>query len=173
MLPKTISSYGGPYADEGPVENPETQIASSFCNRFLEDLAQSTRASTKAFVQFDTTAAAPAVLSPSAIAIKTQWGSGASYKPAVEKTATGLYTVTFAATYADALGESETVGFADGWLSFRPADGTEGDDPFAKILTVAANVITIATYDANGTGARTKADTMASGKAITMGVYLL
>ena len=43
MDPRTIGSYGGPKLDALPVSNPETQVAASEMNRYMEDLAQTTR----------------------------------------------------------------------------------------------------------------------------------
>lgn len=167
MEPRSIESYGGPYANEGAVENPETQMDSSYGNRLLEDAAQLTRPATRAVVVFDTTAVAgPYVYAASAISIRTVWGSGTGNKPTVTKTATGRYTVAFASSYNDGLGEAENVGFFDGFVVGRGATVT--DVPSAKLLTLSATTATIATMSSG-----VLADALASTDPITVSVWLL
>src|SRR5262245_24711312 len=99
---RTIDNYGGPYEDELPVENPKTEQSAAFANRSLEDLAQFTRTTTKAWVRFaTTTAAAPQTITPSAG--QSHMGTGSGVLPTVAKTATGTYTVTYPSSWTDAL----------------------------------------------------------------------
>lgn len=167
MQPRALDTYGAPYADEYPAENPQTQLAANYGNRFLEDLAQLTRTAYRAVVVFNTVANAPVyVLPASSVSIRTLWGTGTSYKPAVRKTETGLYDVIFSASYADGLGVPELLGFFDGFAVGRGATVT--DVPSAKLLTLSANIVTVATMSAG-----VLADTLASTAAITTSVYIL
>lgn len=110
MIPKDIGSYGGPKGNMFPVEDAKTQIDQAEYNRLLEDVAQGTRTGRKAWVSFLTSAAA----APIGIAVhsgKSYWGITAGAHPTIEKTATGLYTITYPPSFVDGLNESESVSF--------------------------------------------------------------
>jgi hypothetical protein len=148
MLPKTIGNYGGPFSDAFPIENPETDMDAAKANRLYEDSAQMTNTSTKACIVFDTVASGSATVS----GIRSQWGNGDAQKPTVERTNTGLYTVTFPASFDDGLDlpdSVETVSFFDADAKARSAD--PADDVLAQVLTVAGNVITLKVESAFGT----------------------
>jgi len=171
MEPRSLQNYGGPYNDEGPVENPETQMSSTYANKLIEDAAQLTRTKHTAIVMFDTVAnAAVYVLPANTITVRTVWGDGASYKPVVTKTNVGLYTVAFSTSYSDGLSVSENVAFIDGFAFGRTS--TESDEPIAKVLTLGSTTITLATYDAPA-WPPTLADAAASTDLITVSLYLL
>jgi hypothetical protein len=147
MDPKTIGNYGGPKIDALPVSNPETQVAASEMNRYMEDMAQTTRTVLRAAVTFPTDlAAAPLTIPPGSITNRSVWGSGPAQKPVITKTGVGLYTLTFPATFTDALGTVETVAFYAGHGSCMSAD--VDDDIAARTITLAANVVTIGVYAA-------------------------
>ena len=150
MEAKTIGNFGGPYEDATAVENPETDLDADNGNLLLEAAAQMTRTSTKAEVSFDTVAAAaPQAIVPTSH--DTQWGSGASQRPTVGKTATGLYTVTWGTSFNDALGTSETVAFTRGKCEVRINHDT--DDIFARIKAISSNVVTLLVESPKGTAA--------------------
>lgn len=148
MLPKTIQSYGGPFVDAAPVGNPETEQSAGYGNRSFEDLAQATRTVPRAWTAFATSAGAAG---PIALSDATSvWGE--DNDPAVAKTATGTYTVTYATEYEDALvgtdsdsvSETELVSFRFGWGAARGSTfGHVQIDP-------ADNVVTIYVFDATG-----------------------
>lgn len=124
MTPKTIANYGGPYADSEGKVNPETDLDATNGNRLLEDLAQLTRTKPKAMVRFTATAtAAPTTVEPTFW--DTIWGSGLAQKPTIDKIATGEYVVSFATSYVDALGVSETVTFTYAAIVARTSVKTE------------------------------------------------
>jgi hypothetical protein len=145
MDPKTIGSYGGPKIDALPVSNPETQVAASEMNRYMEDMAQATRTVLRAAAAFTTDAgAAPLTIPPGSITNRSVWGSGPAQKPVITKTGVGLYTLTYPSTFTDSLGTVETVAFFGGHVSCMSADSS--DILTARTLTVAANVVTIGVY---------------------------
>jgi hypothetical protein len=110
MQPRDIAAYGGPYLDARPQSDPLTQCASDSLNLFLDDTAQLTRMPWRVVARFTTNGvSSPAVVDYG----KTLWGTGISYKPAVTRTNVGLFTVTFSATYADGLGEDESLALTD------------------------------------------------------------
>ena len=148
MEAKTIGNFGGPYGDATAVENPETDLDAEKGNLLLEAVAQMTRTSTKAEVTFNCIAAA-APQSIVATSHDTQWGSGASQRPTVDKTADGLYTITWASSYSDALGTSETVAFKRGRVDVRVDHNTA--DIYARLVSIASNIVEIAVESPKGT----------------------
>lgn len=149
MRARTLAEYGAPFVDETVVENPESEQSAAQGNRAMGDTQALTLASTKARVRFATTADPPAVYDAADVAHKSQWGNGSSTKPTVEKTAAGLYTITYAASFTDELDEAEVL---DLWpASIEVFTGDDADDLDVKFLTCSANVVTIAVYSPRGT----------------------
>lgn len=141
MLATTIESYGGPYVDEEILENPESQLAADLGNRAFEDLAQLTRTGWRAMCQFLTVAAG----NPTSVVVFSMWGSGVAQEPTVSRSGVGLYQLTWPASFNDGLGESETVVFQLGDVAVQT---NTNDDDTGKIKSIAANVVTIATFRA-------------------------
>lgn len=138
MQNSTIATYGGPYVDASAVNNPTSQLAAAKGNRAFEDLAQLTRVGYRAIVRFTTTAtAAPVTYAAANVSAETAWGNSDAYKPTVAKTATGIYTVTFAASYTDGLSESETVALIYGHAS------VDADAPAPRITMTSGVVATV------------------------------
>tara|TARA_B100000949_G_C14158751_1_gene398101 strand:+ start:202 stop:678 length:477 start_codon:yes stop_codon:yes gene_type:complete len=144
MDPRTIGNYGGPKLDSLPVSNPETQVAAAEMNRYMEDLAQTTRTVLRAAVKFPTGVVSP--VPAVSVFHRSIWGSGSAQKPVVTRTGVGLYTVTYAATFTDALGTIETVAFFGGHASVESA--VAADDFQARLISVAANVVSVVVQDA-------------------------
>lgn len=110
MDPRDLAAYGGPYQDARPQSDPLTQCAADSLNLLMEDTAQLTRMPWRVVARFTTDGATD----PSTIDYgKTLWGTGITYKPTVVHTSTGIWTVTFAASYEDGLGETETLSLTD------------------------------------------------------------
>lgn len=150
MEAKTIANYGGPFDDEIPVANPETEQSADYANREMEDCAQMTITAMRASVTFTTTSdAAPATVAAANVAHDTVWGSGVASRPTITKTATGRYTITFAASFTDALSVVENVSFRRGICDAMSSDPI--DNCKAQILTIASNVITLKTEAPTGT----------------------
>jgi len=150
MQPKTIGNYGGAYADAQQADNPETDIAAAEFNQMAEDTAQATQTVGRAWVTFTTSNAAAAVLAPALVSHNSVWGSGAGQKPTVEKTNTGRYTITYAASFPDGLSVSESVAFLHPLCGAWQASNI-ADDLYAEVVTLASNVITIKTESPKGT----------------------
>jgi hypothetical protein len=150
---RSNADYGAVYVDQEAVRNPRTQMAADKFNRLAEDVAQMTRTSTKVEVVFTTTStAAPTSVTPTSG--PTQWGTGSAYHPAISKTATGTYVLTWDSSYddglvgtdADAVSETET-------LALTRAQGVVmSATQFGHVYCVAsANVVTAYVRDAAGT----------------------
>lgn len=145
MIPRTIDTYGGVFVDAFNVEDPAIEISADYDNRLHEDVAQGSRTSDKMVVRFPTTAtAAPTTVTASAG--QSHKGVASGDRPTVAKTGTGLYDVTFAATFTDPLGVVENVGFtfSSGRVSNLATCGSVQ-------TTTAANVIHVAVFNAGGT----------------------
>ncbi len=153
MLPATLSDYGAPFQDVRPTRDPTTQLAAAKYNRMVEDAAQATRTVQRAVVSFLTTAtAAPTTVSAGSVTCFTVWGSGSAQKPVVTKTATGAYTLTWTATFDDGLvgvAGMETVAVTENVVFTMPvgAPNTRSASGYAKVLTIASNVVTVGVYD--------------------------
>lgn len=144
MLPGDISDYGGIRVNALPVQNPESEVDADDLNLVTEHVAQLTRPGLKAEVWFDTHtwAAAPFTYAAADVNQRSQWGTGDAQKPTVEQTAAGRYTLTWAASYNDALGTAESVSFVMAKVhcfSSDPLDTIYDCRP----LTVTSNAITI------------------------------
>ena len=140
-----LDDYGGEMADAEPVADPQTELAAAFYNRNSEDTAHLTRTGCKARVQFtSTTWAGAKTYAASEVTHSSQWGLTDAQKPTVQQTAQGLYTLTWAATYTDALGNVETVNIQSAVVRCFSSDAL---DNFAdsRQLTVSGNVVTIVT----------------------------
>jgi hypothetical protein len=139
--PRTIDNYGGVKNNGGIVEDATTEMSAAEDMRRSEDLAHLTCTSRRAGVRF-ATATSGGAITPSAG--RSHWGAGSNL-PTVERTGTGLYTVTYAASYVDALGVDEDVIF------FEASGHVESLATAGKVqCTVASNVISVAVFNAAG-----------------------
>jgi len=149
MLPRTIQSLGGPFQNEEPIVDPESEMDARFGNRLLEDTAQLTRSAGLTWFSFVTTAtAAPTTLSAANVAVSGFFGSGDAQKPTVEKAATGVYVLTWPTEFDDALSdvtnmesvtETQPVVF-----TFATQPNVSGvTDGLARVSSLASNVVTV------------------------------
>lgn len=145
--PRTIQDYGAPdggYLDALPVEDPTCEQSATYGNRQIEDEAQMTRTSTKAIVRFATSiAAAPIQITP--LDGISHMGIGPSALPTIEKTATGRYSITYPASFTDALGIIENINF------FTARGYVESLSTVGQVqCAVVSNVINVAVFNAAG-----------------------
>ena len=152
MDPITIANLGGPYVDAVPADNPETDLDADNGNLALEIVAQVSQTAERARCLFVTTAvAAPTTVAAANVSNRSNWGSGTAQKPVVTKTAVGRFTLTYAASYVDGLGDTETVAFTLPWCQAWGADPV--DDLYARVVSIASNVINVVTQSPRGTDA--------------------
>jgi hypothetical protein len=159
MNPRTIASYGGTYQNEEAVVDPVSEVDAVYGNRAFADLARLTLASGATWFSFITTTdAAVATVAAGNVAVSGWWGNGSAQKPVVSKTATGIYTLTWAASFDDALvgvanmstvSETQSVAFtfASGLNVLGSANG------HARVSVIASNVVTVRVYDDAAPGA--------------------
>jgi hypothetical protein len=143
MLDKNIADFGGVKVDARPVKNPTSQQTANNHNNIAESVAQGTRTIKRVIVSFNTSAGAPGAIT--VIDNRTVWGNGASYYPAIAKTGTGVYTITYNTSYTNALGTSEAVSlvFPHGQM----AGSTFGH---VQVEVTSAAVLTVRVFDAAG-----------------------
>lgn len=141
--PRDIDNYGGKFQDAFPVEDPTTEKSAAYGNREAEDQAQMTRTTERALVRFALSTGGAGSITPTDG--RSHYGVGSANLPTVAKTATGRYTVTYATSYTDALGEAEAVAFysARGWVESLTTAGHVQ-------CTVSGRVISVATFDMTG-----------------------
>lgn len=151
--PRTIESYGGIKQNLLDVESAEHEEDAAEANRKAEDLAQMTHLSHFASVYFRSTSdAAPTAVVASNVTVRSHAGNGSSAKPVITKTATGLYTLTWPASYTDALGVVEPI-----VIAFAKAQLTGTTLGFAHVLgwsniTVDIRLVTTAFADSDFSG---------------------
>ncbi len=146
MLVRSIEDYGGVYVDAEPVINPQAEMAADFGNQMLKDVAQLTATGFRIVCQFrTTTTGAPTTVAAGNVSVMSMWGSGTAQKPTVSKTATGLYTLTFASSYTDELGDAESISLI--YATANVESNTNNDDT-AKIKSVGSNSIDLAVFQA-------------------------
>lgn len=136
--PREIGDYGGPFVDAFPVADPEQEQSADFAGRALEDTAQGTRTALRSWHTFTTTTTA-APTPATVTAGRAMSGSGSAEFPAVSKTGTGLYTLTYPATFVDGVGTTEANVYAFA-AAIAWGAGVTGK---ATVATVAGNVITV------------------------------
>lgn len=101
---RSVEDYGGLKVNVQDPEYPEGEESAEEANRKAVDLATFSSTSPFACCMFTpSSASAPATLSPAVVTIRSHAGNGSSARPVVTKTGTGLYTVTWPSTYADAM----------------------------------------------------------------------
>lgn len=153
MEPRNLESYGGPFQNEEAVVDPVSEVDAVFLDRTLCDVAQLTVATGFTWFSFVTTTdAAPVTVSAANVSVSGVWGNGSPAKPTVAKTATGVYTLTWPASFDDELvgvpnmdsvSETQSVAFTfpSGLNVLGSTNGT------ARVSAIASNVVTVRVYD--------------------------
>lgn len=149
MNPQDIDSYGGLKVDIEPVEIPPGQRRAGVENIITVDQAALTLMPLRAWVRWESVAV-NGFIDPDDVTHRSLWGTGDGQKPSVERTAAGLYTITYAATFplgytVDPLDDTiETVSFVEALVVCTSSDPL---DNFAdsRRLTVAGSTATIVT----------------------------
>lgn len=151
MLVKDLDDYGGAKVNVKPVSNPTSQYGAAKWMRAHEDLAQCTRTIIRGAVSFVTVTSGDPL--PANTSHRSVWGIGATQKPVVTRTSTGLYVVTYAASFDDGTGlpdAIETVAFAFPPLPTVMSSDT-ADDVFARPVAFTSNTFTLAVESPKGT----------------------
>lgn len=159
MLRNSLVTYGGQKVNIKPRRYPNGEIDASEWNLVVLHVSQASHTLPKYVGRFTaTTTAAPTTVSVDSFG--GQFGDTAPFQPTISKTATGLYTVDFAASYDDELGNTETLGFIRAEVDTYCADSSKTTDAFLYDLD--SGSIKIAVKEFTG-GAWALSDQTASG----------
>ena len=138
--PSNMDTFGGIKVDEGLIRLVASEMPSDDDNLRTSTIAQMTCVASKAWVHFPT-ATSNGAITPSAGRCENGVGSGAL--PAVARTATGTYTLTYAANWIDELGNVEPVIF-NSPEHLSVLGSTRGD---VQVISIASNVVTVGVFD--------------------------
>lgn len=145
MLPDIAAvdgTYGGPYVNHAPVEDPTSDMDASYGNELLADVAGATHTVDRAWARIagQTATGSTAVVDHDAV-----WGSTAAVAPTCNHSSTPTYVFTWATTYADELGDTKTINVRKprSWV----AGSTTGR---AVVSSWTPNTVTINCLDALG-----------------------
>ena len=142
--PRKVSDYGGPKANAVTLSDPTKYVSATEYGRLTDDCAQMTATTYKAWVHFPT-ALSLGPVTPSAGG--SHMGTGSGNLPTVARTGTGVYTVTYPASWVDDSGilgqpgASESIAFIDSGGAVR------GSTPGHVQTSESGNVITVYVFD--------------------------
>ncbi len=142
----SIDTLGGTKENHKPVENAATDLDAPKYNVAIADVAMMTHTIARAAYRFKGHATTP-VDAAAGFVHDAVWGSGSGVKPTPAHTGTGVYTVTWAATQYDDLGEPHATNFryAKAWV-----EASGGVLYHASAYVTAANVVTVRVFDDAG-----------------------
>jgi len=139
-------TYGGPYTNERPVEDPTTELDASAASEALADIAAATRMVPRAWVKFLGLTYTAGSQSIPVDDHNATWGGSAGVEPVIVQTATGIYLITWPATVIDEILVTRT-------LNIRyPHEPVTIDTALSrgKVAAFTANTISLRTFDAAG-----------------------
>ena len=106
-----INSYGGPFADALPQQDPQTELASSAYNATINDCSAMTATVPRLVFQFIGSAGTPALASTAtwAAGVDSVWGNAPANNPVLTHLTTGAVHVELPAEVTDQLGNQISV----------------------------------------------------------------
>lgn len=143
MLDRSAANYGAPFTQTQTTQNPEEEQDAAQYNRHACDSAMLSIPALNWIGTFKPVAdAAPFTVLASNVTAAGLSGMGPGSKPVVTKTGTGLYAMTFPASFVDDLGVTQTV-------MFRYAVPTVmgAFNGYARVGAVSGNVVTVYVYN--------------------------
>lgn len=144
--PRTVADYGAPKETAVPLADAQKYVSGAEYCRLVADLSQLTCTSVKAWVHFPTVTSNGAV-TPSAGG--SHMGVGVLDRPAVARTATGTYTVTYPSSFTDSSGTLGNVGATEA-ITFTDASGGVIGSTFGHVQASASGaVITVYVFSSS------------------------
>lgn len=148
MRQKDITALGGLKQNLMPQSVPVSQLRDTTWNEIACDLGALTQIPCRAWVQFETVTS-NGTYDAADVLHASIWGSGAGQKPTVTRTATGLYTVAYAASFflgyteLEVDDESEVVSFKDAVVSCSTSDAVDNfaDCRQLSVVGSTANIV--------------------------------
>lgn len=145
----SLSSYGGALSDYSPVVDPTTDESAVFRNRYAANVAMMTQTACRAMCSFVGQAVADPIDPSVGFVHAAVWGAGPSLKPAVTRSNTGIWLVTWPDTVSSELtsaltsqggGVSHTVNLRRAKASVELSGSSKFD---ATARVTAANVVEV------------------------------
>lgn len=139
-------TYGGPYANERPVEDSTTEVDAPFFNEMGADTAAATRTAVRAWVAFAGLTYTAGDQSIAVVDHDAVWGGAIGVIPTIIQNPAGTYVITWPTTVDDELGETHTL---DIQMPLQPTliTATLMD---VRVSAFTANTITLKTFSAAG-----------------------
>jgi hypothetical protein len=139
-----VDTYGGPYTNQQPVEDPTTEIDADFDNEALADTAACTRMVERAWVSFVGVTYTSGSQSITVADHDAVWGGGVTVLPTIVQTAAGIYTITWPATVEDEIGVTRTLNIR------RPFEPTTEDATLSRVKVTGktANTLSLKAFNA-------------------------
>lgn len=137
-----LDTFGGTFANADAVVDPQTELAAEYFNRLNANVVGVSHTATRAWVRV-TAGVAPSVADHDAV-----WGNGAGLAPAVARTGSGVYTVTWLTSYDDLQFQAEEHAIT--LRAASPSVSHSGAFRHAQWTLTSAVVVTVNVYDAAG-----------------------
>ena len=150
MIESTVTTYGGPYTDQEPVEDPTTQVDSDYFNRLLEDHSHVSRGCGRGWVKFTAINGGSYPVTITVADAVSVWGSGSNRYPTITKTAAGTYEIIYATSYTDDLGSDENVSIRFAAAQLGSNSGAGDKFAFTATSVPLANKIVVEISTATG-----------------------
>jgi hypothetical protein len=144
-LPGTadLAELGGILQNLEDVSDPTTDLDAGADNKNRANTAALTHTATRAICSFVGHGTTPTF--PNGFVHESVWGATLAVRPALSKSGTGVYLLTYLTSVSDELGEQHTLNFrrAKGW-----AEGSVAYHVQAEIAS--ANVVRVRVFDMAG-----------------------
>jgi len=142
----SINTYAGALQDAVPIVDPTSEVSAAAMNALQNDVSAMTSTASIAMFLFSTGASGtvPVIATSSTwtTGYDSVWGNAALYMPALSRTSTGLYLVTFPASVPDQLGSMIPVN-----IRFAEANRVNGSAVTpANCLVLTSNTFNIQTF---------------------------
>ena len=142
----TLATYGGELQDYKTAKvDATTDRSAAEGNKAFASVASMTHCAPKAIVQIQTAASTGAMV---LVSWDAAWKANTITPPTLARSTTGVFTLTFATTFTDELGDTQTTSLR--WALAQYAEATAYR---AQAEVTSANVVTLYTYNAGGTAA--------------------
>lgn len=140
-----VTTYGGPFVDYRPVEDPTSDLSASQANPMMLSVAAMTHMCPRAKLSFTGLTYTSGTQPITVTSHDSMWGSAAPVLPTIGQTSAGVLTLTWPATVTDEYGNAHTLNIRDGWARF------DGATPGFYTFTVAsANTATLRLFNSAG-----------------------
>lgn len=137
-----LDALGGLKENDAAIEDRTREIDADDLNRIEANVAMATRTQPRCWARLTLSTTTGGMVLQSHMAV---WGSASGDAPALVRSTTGVFTITWPTDVEDELGDTHTTNLRAAWAS------VEGATPYQHTETVtAANVVTLRMFTAAG-----------------------